>query len=386
VLGSDNAVDRATALALALANSNTAIPIADLVSNLFAEVRRSLHLCGFPEIDKMMPPAMAVQFLFSHALLRIPYFWKDLIDPQSPLQFFAHYGFLYTKPKPADHEEEALHLPGAQAEPLFLFVPTFLLHWWASFHTNVYSLALLGEIARFPPVSVRESSKWSSFQIQFFGLIAIKCSFGAFTKDNTTVRVREVFPGIGPDDIMNEELSLKALWLVKEERTWINKLQHRNDVTAVTHDDIPIIDQLHNGKGHVKVSDGKNLCISADNNIDVTGRVVIERIGEGKKPFLFVFQLQQSGGSTVSKKVAAEQFRKRCDFIQRAYSLNRYVVIGVIVFGSSSAGYSNPQDLREFVLAQKNIIMVGTEAIPKICPSIAHRLLNSDSLDVLLEK
>jgi len=58
----------------------------------------------------------------------------------------------------------------------------------------------------------------------------------------------------------------------------------------------------------------------------------------------------------------------------------------VIVFGSTSSGYSNPQDLQEFVLAQRNIIMIGTDAIPKISPSLSHRLLNSDSMDVLLEK
>lgn len=385
VFGNDSNVDRTTAMAAALANANTAIPIADLVSGLFGEVRRSLHLNGFPQIEKMMPSALSVQHLFSHAMLRIPYFWNDLTDKNSPLQFFSDVGLLYTKPKPADDDEEALHVPGAHPEPLFLFVPTFLLHWWASFHQNVYSLALLSELARFPPASVRESSKWNSFLIQFFGLCAVKASLGAFTK-STTVHVRDLFPGIGPDEIMLDELSLKSLYLVKEDRTWINKLQHRNDVTAVTHDDVPFVDQLHQGKGHTKVSDAKNWFISADNNVDIQGRVVIERVGEGKKPYLFVFQLHSSGGSTVTKRVTIEQLRKRVEFIQRAYSVNRYVVVGVLVFSSTSAGYSNAQDLKEFVLSQKNIILIGTESIPKASPGVAHRMLTSDSLDVLLEK
>ena len=112
---------------------------------------------------------------------------------------------------------------------------------------------------------------------------------------------------------------------------------------------------------------------------------MFERLGD-KKPFMFIFQMQGQATSTISKKMFAEQFRRRVDAIQRAYSTNRYVVIGVITFVSSTSGYSNIEDLKEYIVSSKNLIMLTTSEIPTYAPGYAHRFLDIDGLDSLAEQ
>jgi hypothetical protein len=392
-------------------------------------------MSGFTHTGKLLPSAPAVQQLLCHALLNVPYFWQEISDQRSPLAVFADFGMLYTRtdlsgavddePPPLTNEALNPHVLRQSGEksvlasvrtpapavavkprPLFLYVPTFLLHWWSMFYENVYMLALVAQLCRFPPASVRESSRWTTFPFMYFGTLVVKLSSAALI-NHSPLRIGDLFPGVGPSELMEDTVVPKPIYLVKEERFWLTRVPNRSDLHTTTHDEVPVFNQLHNVKWQAKVSEGRHLLMSADNALDVHARMVFDRpestgsssttsvtssgnsaaasaattTSATKKPYLFLFQLHTSGGSTVQRKVAVEAFRRRTDAIQRAYSLNRYMVVGVIVFGGAHSGYGNTQDLNDYIMAQKNLIMMSSRDVQKMAPGFAHRLANAETVE-----